>query len=127
MAEPRSIVTALLRSPGHAERGEQRELVLTIANGAHAGAATRFSGEALLLGSSSKCGLVIEDPSVSRHHARIELRGEELAIVDLGSTNGTRVNGVAVRATLTQRRRGLGGVLSAQCLCEYDRVTSTTD
>ncbi len=37
--------------------------------------------------------LVLEAGDVSRHHARLEYAGGELRLVDLGSTNGTRVNG----------------------------------
>jgi len=35
----------------------------------------------------------IADPSVSSHHAEIILRGPELLIKDIGSTNGTFING----------------------------------
>ena len=34
-------------------------------------------------------------PSVSSHHCRFERRGEELVVLDLGSSNGTLVNGEA--------------------------------
>jgi len=34
-----------------------------------------------------------EDPNVSRHHAEIELRGNEYCLIDLGSSNGTTLNG----------------------------------
>src|SRR3982751_479469 len=35
----------------------------------------------------------IAEPSVSSHHAEIILKGEEVLIKDLGSTNGTFING----------------------------------
>ena len=35
----------------------------------------------------------IDDETVSRHHAEVRARGGELEIEDLGSTNGTLVNG----------------------------------
>ena len=41
--------------------------------------------------------LVIDVTDVSRHHARFEREGQHLRVVDLGSTNGTRVNGRGVR------------------------------
>lgn len=41
--------------------------------------------------------LAIDDPRVSRHHARVAARGRALVLTDLGSTNGTRVNGVTIR------------------------------
>lgn len=40
--------------------------------------------------------LVIADTRVSRHHARIAGRRGTLVYADLGSTNGSRVNGVQV-------------------------------
>ncbi len=36
-------------------------------------------------------GIVVADGSVSRRHARIHLNGTGIAVVDLGSTNGTLV------------------------------------
>jgi adenylate cyclase len=46
----------------------------------------------LTLGRSSDNDVVLRDFSVSRHHARVEERGEEVHLVDLGSTNGIRIN-----------------------------------
>jgi pSer/pThr/pTyr-binding forkhead associated (FHA) protein len=37
--------------------------------------------------------LVVSDPTVSRQHAEIERSGEEVSVRDLGSSNGTFVNG----------------------------------
>lgn len=42
--------------------------------------------------------LVIPSRDVSRYHARFEIMGDRVRIVDLGSTNGTRVNGRVVHA-----------------------------
>jgi pSer/pThr/pTyr-binding forkhead associated (FHA) protein len=41
---------------------------------------------------------VIAHATVSRRHARLSLDGEALCIEDLGSTNGTIVDGTALRA-----------------------------
>jgi hypothetical protein len=43
--------------------------------------------------------VVINDGEVSRRHARVELRGSAYVIQDLGSTNGTFVNGTRVSGT----------------------------
>ena len=40
--------------------------------------------------------IVLADPNVSRNHAEIRPQGDGFVVVDLGSTNGTRVNGVRV-------------------------------
>jgi hypothetical protein len=42
--------------------------------------------------------LVLADPEVSRHHARLEPDGQGWRMIDLGSTNGTWVNGVRLNA-----------------------------
>lgn len=52
---------------------------------------------ATILGRSSDCHVTIEDPLVSRHHARIVLEGDRAVLYDLGSRNGVKVNGQAVR------------------------------
>lgn len=40
----------------------------------------------------------IEDPSVSRFHARISVNNESISVVDLDSTNGTFINGSKIEA-----------------------------
>jgi len=61
----------------------------------------RLGPAPLLIGRSSDCGLVCEDASLSRHHARITPTGNTWQIEDLGSVNGTFVDGRAVtRANL---------------------------
>lgn len=42
--------------------------------------------------------IVIADPKVSRQHAKFKLEGEALSIEDLGSSNGTIVNGGKIQA-----------------------------
>lgn len=49
-------------------------------------------GENLLVGRLPKCDVVIDDPSVSSQHARLQLLDSVLRVVDMNSTNGTRVN-----------------------------------
>jgi FHA domain len=46
-----------------------------------------------LLGRSAECHITIEDPLVSRTHARIERAHDSVTIRDEGSRNGVRVNG----------------------------------
>lgn len=50
-----------------------------------------------LLGRSSECHITIEDPLVSRVHARIELTNGVAIVSDQGSRNGVRVNGRAIQ------------------------------
>jgi pSer/pThr/pTyr-binding forkhead associated (FHA) protein len=44
----------------------------------------------------------IADPSVSSHHAEILLRGSELLVKDLNSTNGTFINGEKISESVLQ-------------------------
>ena len=53
-------------------------------------------GAPLTLGRATDNGLVVADARVSRHHARLQARRGTLVFTDLGSTNGSRVNGVRV-------------------------------
>ena len=46
-----------------------------------------------VVGRSSRCDLVLEDPNVSRRHFELQQRGAEWHVVDLESTNGIEVNG----------------------------------
>jgi hypothetical protein len=50
-------------------------------------------GPEIVLGRSPDCQITIEDPLVSRRHARILIRAGAAVIEDLGSRNGVSVNG----------------------------------
>jgi hypothetical protein len=55
-----------------------------------------FDGSSLAIGRASDNDLILADSRVSRHHARLIGRRGTLVYSDLGSTNGSRVNGVTV-------------------------------
>ncbi len=52
--------------------------------------------EVMTVGREGDADLLIDEPLVSRLHARIERRGERFFLLDLGSTNLSRVNGEVV-------------------------------
>ena len=52
-----------------------------------------------VIGRSSDCDIVVGDPNVSRRHAEVRRVGRGFSLVDLGSTNGTEVNGQRVTET----------------------------
>lgn len=71
--------------------------------GAGAGAIVLPSGERFVLGDTivtigrlPESILVLEDPNVSRQHAEIRPSGNGFVLADLGSTNGSKVNGIKV-------------------------------
>ncbi len=65
----------------------------------------RVREDALVVGRSSKSDLVLADPSLSRRHARIFQTAEGWFIEDLGSRNGSYVDGDRVRH-ITQLKPG---------------------
>jgi pSer/pThr/pTyr-binding forkhead associated (FHA) protein len=62
-------------------------------------------GDELLIGRAEKCNLVLNDAYVSQVHARIVPKDDGLVVEDLGSTNGTYVNGKRITSP-TQLHRG---------------------
>lgn len=54
------------------------------------------AAEGLLIGRHPDCGLLLTDSRVSGRHARIISKGQDLAILDLGSNNGTHLDGAHV-------------------------------
>lgn len=58
--------------------------------------------EGAAIGRSRECDVVLADSNVSRRHAEIRPLGDGWTITDLGSTNGVKVNGHAVRANQPQ-------------------------
>jgi hypothetical protein len=67
-------------------RGEHR---ITLPDGTH----VRLERGRMTLGRLATCDVTVDDRTVSREHAALVRRGGEWWIVDLGSTNGTTVNG----------------------------------
>ncbi|MGB8266619.1 MAG: FHA domain-containing protein, partial [Candidatus Velthaea sp.] len=53
-------------------------------------------GRRILVGRAGSADLRIDDPRVSRLHARIEMREDGVYVEDLGSRNGTTVDGTSV-------------------------------
>ena len=56
-----------------------------------------LSKDALSIGRLDTCDIALSDAGVSRRHAEVRREGDEWVLVDLGSTNGTVVNGRTVR------------------------------
>jgi Protein of unknown function (DUF3662)/FHA domain len=56
-----------------------------------------LAGERLTIGRSRESEVVVDDPNVSRQHAELRKTIEGWMVVDLGSTNGVKVNGKRVK------------------------------
>lgn len=68
----------------------------------------------LRIGRAPDCEVILDDDAlVSRHHAEVSVSGSEAVLRDLGSSNGTRVNGEAIggpRVLEDGDRIGIGGL-----------------
>lgn len=71
---------------------------LVIAEGKEAGREFEFDQASVLIGRTAECDVILYEAGVSRKHARISVEGAAFWIEDLGSSNGTKVNGQALAA-----------------------------
>jgi pSer/pThr/pTyr-binding forkhead associated (FHA) protein len=76
-----------------------KALKLRFVAGKYEGGEFRLPGEGeVLIGRGAELPVVLAEDMVSRKHARLTIRGEQIKIEDLGSTNGTFVNGERVQS-----------------------------
>lgn len=61
-----------------------------------------LTGSQLTLGRLAECDVVVDDPGASRQHARVNRTDSGFVLTDLGSTNGTLVNGESIREHLLE-------------------------
>lgn len=74
------------------------EPVLISQTGELRGQRWQLQADELLIGRGADCDMVVADRQVSRHHARLWRAAEGYFVEDLGSKNGTHVNGAPVSA-----------------------------
>ncbi|MFH1329890.1 MAG: FHA domain-containing protein [Actinomycetota bacterium] len=94
---------------GHLRHESSRSEAPTVAvteSPTQAGLTFRVSGP-LILGRSPEADVVLQDPFASDFHLRLAFQAGEVRLHDLGSTNGTFVNGERVAAPLSLRRGDL--------------------
>lgn len=100
----------MMRLPTHGEISTLRRtrftrpqpgatFVLAVVDGPDAGLIVPLdaSGPRILIGQSPVCTIRLSDPEVSRRHAALSASESSLQVIDLGSTNGTTVNGVSIK------------------------------
>ena len=68
----------------------------------------RLGNGTITIGRAAETEVRLSDTSVSRRHAEVRATGDGWTVVDLGSTNGTKVNGTVV----TERKLRAGDVIS---------------
>jgi len=80
-------------------RGEPR--VFMISQGNQAGLSAELSAGVVMIGRGADCQLILDDDYVSTRHARVVSTPNGIYVEDLGSTNGTYVNGQRITAPTT--------------------------
>jgi len=73
-----------------------RKFSLTVLSGPDAGTTRASQSDRLVIGTHRSAGLLLTDRAVSRFHCELTLEGDRIRLRDLGSRNGTRVDGVHV-------------------------------
>jgi FHA domain len=83
---------------GHvADVGIVAELRAVLTNGERKTLPLYTLADQLVIGRGTACEWQLDDQSLSRKHAQLRWNGHELTVEDLGSANGTRVNGKPAR------------------------------
>jgi two-component system response regulator HydG len=91
--------STLLSPPQASAAGTVARFRVDVVEGPEKGRTLEVDGlspQKLLVGQSAPCDLKLTDARVSRRHLALAVEGSNLRVADLGSTNGTRVNGVRV-------------------------------
>ena len=93
-AKPKSKRARAAASDGRPGRGALSQLIVT--EGSLAGTRVALAGKPILIGRANDSTLVLTDDYASTRHARLVSRDGDWYVEDLGSTNGTSVNGHTV-------------------------------
>lgn len=84
-----------------------------------------LDGSEVSVGRAPDCDIRVDLTNVSRRHACIRAEEEDFVIEDLGSTNGTHVNGVRVSRCIL-RSNDVVGIGSCRILFVYERKREKT-
>jgi predicted component of type VI protein secretion system len=93
---------------------------LVMSQGPQPGQTFMLDRDWLTLGRDPSNDIVIVDPQVSRQHARIMRQGKMIVIEDLGSTNGTFVNGMRLTGPHVMANGDVIGLGDAVTLTYYE-------
>ncbi|TME52372.1 MAG: FHA domain-containing protein [Chloroflexi bacterium] len=95
-ADSKRTVSLQAMPPEEVASGSGFAALLTFESGPFAGRIVALPSQMVSIGRAPDNDVVVGDPATSGHHGRIEVRTGSFWISDLGSTNGTLVNGEPV-------------------------------
>ena len=73
---------------------------LAVIAGAQAGTVFKIIKPRVYLGRGTAVDIQLRDAEISRRHAMIEIRGDEVTLIDQGATNGCFVQGVRIENSI---------------------------
>jgi pSer/pThr/pTyr-binding forkhead associated (FHA) protein len=80
-------------------RGEPRVLIVT--QGSQTGQSAALADGVIMIGRGADCQIILDDDYVSTRHARVVSGENGVYVEDMGSTNGSYVNGQRITAPTT--------------------------
>ncbi len=89
--------TVVLRSQQATSPDSARRAYLLVATDDQPPVQFELGGPLITVGRASDNDVIVDDPLVSRHHCQLKLQHGAYGFVDLGSRNGSQVNGQAVQ------------------------------
>lgn len=94
-------------------------LVVLMGPSAYVGKQFPLNQNDYILGRSHECSIQVDDKSVSRNHARIQVVGSEVLISDMGSANKTLVNGTTLQAGVPFKLRNNDQIKTGNVILKF--------
>lgn len=81
----------------------EKKPCLTVLEGLYVGEVFQLDQPVIVVGRDRETQITILEDGVSRQHARLEVHDTQVNLMDLGSTNGTSVNGETIKGSVALR------------------------
>lgn len=100
---------------------------LVVRKGPRPGHVYSLTGSAMTIGRDPLADIVIDDPEISRQHARLTLTDSGYQVQDLGSTNGTYVDGKRLAGEAVNLRNGQILMTGSNVTMVYEVISAAAD
>ncbi|MDF1658290.1 MAG: FHA domain-containing protein [Verrucomicrobiales bacterium] len=87
----------------------------------------QLAAEVITVGRGEQNAVIVDEEAVSSSHCELRRKGKGFVIVDLGSTNGTRINGEPLQGEPRELREGDSILLGLAARARYVRVTEVKE